>query len=793
MCRSPDGGAGAPGRSSSHNPRRLRLLRRIAWVVLAGGLVVVGGRGGAGHQVGHYPSYYPDEIRIEVIDPAAAAKGLSDETLHAYVGTSPSFSGPVPEHVKAVKSPLSFLVLSFNAASARYASADARCAAARRVLAKIGKKQSADFVFHPYPVTPYHADYLHHLDLIEAARGAVGDGASTAKSVHLGAKGKLAEVIVRTRSRAGGRDASLEAVPVEDVIAGGGSHANGWSGPPWAREGWFQAHRLLAPGLDAGERQAADRAYEQLVRGRARSFAEHTELERRLVIALTKPCRRVVVGYAVKEEYFHEKYPEGVENVAYDALSGLNSAVFIRTVKLKDYPWNGKLRLGVRDGGEAAWNPVAGFADPTGRLVWSAIGDPAMIPFPFNASWMPNRVQPEVTRVVGQSGGMKVPADAVRPQGSGSGALQRVGERTFASAKVTYDVIASPFEDGSEMAVADLLYPYVFVHRWGSNASIGSDAHEPRLAALAASVEERLVGLKHVRTDTTNHVIADGLSIEAKTPVLEVYLRDAPGDERQVAALAPPWSTVPWHLLVAMEEAVVRGYAAFSKEEAARRKVAWMDLVRDPALRAKLLDLIAGFERESYCPQPLKNFVTADEARARWRALRTFAEKTGHLLVTNGPYRLKEWTPQTVVLEAVRDMTYPLGFGTFDRFVNPPRAVIAAVTQAAGEITVRADAEMVLKAGRAYRLHKEPLLHQTARGAHGLLVVSRYLLIGPDGKVLKAEKMDWKQDGRFAINLPDGLTPGQYTVILGIFLDGNALEPSAKVLRIRLGSPGAPG
>ena len=68
--------------------------------------------------------------------------------------------------------------------------------------------------------------------------------------------------------------------------------------------------------------------------------------------------------------------------------------------------------------------------------------------------------------------------------------------------------------------------------------------------------------------------------------------------------------------------------------------------------------------------------MTADEAQARWRSLRTFAEKNGHLLVTNGPYRLKEWTPQTVVLEAVREMTYPLGFGTFDRFVNPPRAVI---------------------------------------------------------------------------------------------------------------------
>ena len=790
MCPSRHGGAGAPGRSSSRGLHRCRFGKHVAGLVLAGALAVAGGQGSAGHQVGHYPSYYPDEIRIDVVDPAAAAKGLGDETLHAYVGASPNFVGPVPEHVKSVKSLGSFRVLSFNDASARFASAEARCAAARDVLAELGKGKAADFIFHPYPVTPYHADYLHHLDLIEAARGAVGDGAR--KPVQVGAKDKLAATIDRTRPGAGG-DVTIETVPVEDVIAGAGAHADGWPGPPWVREGWFHAHRLLAPGLDAAERETVEQVYEQLVRGRARSFAEHTDLERRLVAALTKSCRRVVVGYAVKEEHFHEKYPEGVENIAYDALSGLNSAVFIRTVKLKDYPWNGKLHLGVPDRAEAAWNPVAGFTDGTGRLIWSAIGDPAMIPFPFNASWMPNRVQSEVTRVVGQSGGMKVPADAVHPQGAGNGALQRIGERAFASAKVTYDVVASPFEDGSEMAAADVLYPYVFAHRWGANAAAGGDAREPRLAALAATIEERLVGLKHIRTDKTTHAIAEGLSIEAKTPVLEVYLRDAPGDERQVAALAPPWSTVPWQVLVAMEEAVVRGYAAFSKEEAARRKVPWMDLVRDPTLQKKLVDLIAGFERESYCPQPLKDLVTADEARARWRALRTFAEKNGHLLVANGPYRLKSWTPQTVVLEAVRDMTYPLGFGTFDRFVNPPRAVIAAVTQAAGEIAVRADAEMVLKAGRGYRLDKEPLLHQTTRGVQGLLVVSRYLLIGPDGKVLKVDKMDWKQDGQFAIKLPDGLPPGQYTVILGIFLDGNALEPSAKVLRIRVGATGAPG
>jgi hypothetical protein len=242
-----------------------------------------------------------------------------------------------------------------------------------------------------------------------------------------------------------------------------------------------------------------------------------------------------------------------------------------------------------------------------------------------------------------------------------------------------------------------------------------------------------------------------------------------------------------------MEEAVIRGWAAFSAEEAARRGVPWLDLVRDQALTEKLRDLVALFERESYRPEPLRDLVSADEARARWRSLRVFVEKNGHFLVANGPYRLKAWTPNSVVLEAVREITYPLGFGTFDRFVNPPRAVLEAPTQDAGSIAVRASAEMILKAGRAYQLVTEPLLRTTMRGVNPLLVVSRYLLIDADGKVLNVDKMQWREDGHFAIDLPERLPPGQYTVILGIFLDGNALQPSARILQVRVGATGSPG
>jgi hypothetical protein len=271
-----------------------------------------------------------------------------------------------------------------------------------------------------------------------------------------------------------------------------------------------------------------------------------------------------------------------------------------------------------------------------------------------------------------------------------------------------------------------------------------------------------------------------------KTPVLEVYLRDTPGDRHQVAALAPPWSTVPWHLMALMEEAVRRGHAAFSEEEAKRRGVPWLDLARDRPLATKLMNLTRELEAKRYRPAALTGLVTAEEAARRWRALRTFAKKTGHFLVTNGPYRLEEWSSDSAVLKAFREVTYPLGFGSFDRYVHPPRAVIREITHEAGSIVVRADAEQTVKVQRHYETEREPLTRNISRGVFGILVVSRYLLVGPDGTVAAADKMRWRKDGSFVVDLPDRLVPGGYTVLVAVFLDGNSLTPSTKMLRFRI-------
>ena len=68
-----------------------------------------------------------------------------------------------------------------------------------------------------------------------------------------------------------------------------------------------------------------------------------------------------------------------------DAQAGIGSAIFPRTVKLKDFPWNGWLTVGVPERASAAWNPVGGFADPAGRLLWLALGDPGLLPRPRTA------------------------------------------------------------------------------------------------------------------------------------------------------------------------------------------------------------------------------------------------------------------------------------------------------------------------------------------------------------------------------------------------------------------------
>ncbi len=341
-----------------------------------------------GHEVPVYPSYYPHEIRVETMPPQRAAELLGDAKLHAYLGPEPPFAGTVPQSVRAVESLGNFVIVRVNPA---HSAPDER-AACDSIEAVVGDMAGREgYVFHPYPVTPFDGDYLYHVDRAEAEKARL-NGQPTTPPPQLRVKvgGELTG-LVRPEWRAAGAewDAAIEEIGAAELVAGSQTSLNGWLGPPWVKAGWFHAARLLAH--TAAEQPVAALA-QRLERGDYRDAVERVNLERELVAALNSGCRERIAGYTIRRQYFSAEFTNGIENIGFDSIAGLDSPVFIRTVKLKDFPWNGWLSLGIDARPASAWNPIAGFSDRFGRLLWSAIGDPALFSAPYDSGWMLNRV-----------------------------------------------------------------------------------------------------------------------------------------------------------------------------------------------------------------------------------------------------------------------------------------------------------------------------------------------------------------------------------------------------------------
>src|SRR5262249_4166544 len=159
-------------------------------------------------------------------------------------------------------------------------------------------------------------------------------------------------------------------------IRAAGVTFNTWPGPPWAKEGWFQAYHLLRPTLsEPGDAKRADDIRDLLIAGDTQGDLHRIGLERELLGVLARSCDSAVIGYRLRREFYSDDFNNGIENIAVDSQSGFNSAVVMRTLKLKDLPWNGWMRLGIDAPAAAAWNPIAGFTDATGRLIWAIVGE----------------------------------------------------------------------------------------------------------------------------------------------------------------------------------------------------------------------------------------------------------------------------------------------------------------------------------------------------------------------------------------------------------------------------------
>jgi hypothetical protein len=172
--------------------------------------------------------------------------------------------------------------------------------------------------------------------------------------------------------------------------------------------------------------------------------------------------------------------------------------------------------------------------------------------------------------------------------------------------------------------------------------------------------------------------------------------------------------------------------------------------------------------------------VSPEEARKRWAALLAFNKASGHFLVTNGPYKLKAWSAESVTLEAFRDLTYPLGVGSYDAYAVPRRGFIAKTEWKGNRLLVSGDIEILEKFQRNYRLVRTALDAVPATILRRAAPECRYVVTDAEGRVALAGVATPDAKGSFQIDLGDRLPPGRYSMSMLMAVAGNVTNPEIK-------------
>jgi hypothetical protein len=136
------------------------------------------------------------------------------------------------------------------------------------------------------------------------------------------------------------------------------------------------------------------------------------------------------------------------------------------------------------------------------------------------------------------------------------------------------------------------------------------------------------------------------------------------------------------------------------------------------------------------------------------------------------------------VLRVVRDFSYPLGVGSFNRYPIPLHGYIGRVEVRSDRLEVHAEAQRVERFAREYRIVTEPVGSPATQKDRGAIAVCRYVIVGPDGAVVKAGTVPAGANGVFVLGR-DGLPrAGPHTALLAVSVNGNDVNAHVKSVRL---------
>lgn len=312
-----------------------------------------------------------------------------------------------------------------------------------------------------------------------------------------------------------------------------------------------------------------------------------------------------------------------------------------------------ELVIGVKQIYQGAWNPVMGFSDAYSRQIWGILSDPVTFPHPFTGEIIPIRGNWKV-ETAGPDGKLDLPDDAIiwDPYIQN---WKNVPEDAQAVSKVTFDLEFSNWHNGQSMDMNDVLHSLYFTIEWGTQTDESDKTFDSEFTPRAAQSVETLIGVKQIDENT-----------------IEVYVDFWHFDEGEIADWASLWSTMPWEIFSAIEQAVIDGKVSISRSGATSKNINWVSLIipNDAFVIQSYLD---EFKTEKYIPPPLKKFESNFQYfDNRYTASSEWIAKNKHAVISNGPFYLDGYSPEsrTISVSAFDDDSYPFKAGHWSSFEN---------------------------------------------------------------------------------------------------------------------------
>ena len=408
------------------------------------------------------------------------------------------------------------------------------------------------------------------------------------------------------------------------------------------------------------------------------------------------------------------------------------------------------------------WNPLSGSNWIYDSMPQRGTSDNGVISDPYTGLAWPQRM--ERAEVVGQDGlpmsksldwvdlafqpQVQVPSDAWIDWDAANQKFITVGEKfpdgLAAKTKVTvyypgdiFDTVT--WHDGSALSAADFVMNMIQVF---DQAKPESQIYDEATVGSTEGFQSHFKGVKIISTNPlVIETYDDAYQLDAETLVSGFGLYPNPTWWPQYA-----YGEAPWHTIAVGYLAETNKELAFSTDKAGALSVEWMNFISGPSLEIlkKYLDQA---DAESFIPYAatLGQYITADEAKARYENLAAFYAEHNHFWVNTGPFVLDKVFPVEQTMTLSRYEAYPDNAAKWSRFGG---ARIAEV-EVDGAGQVQSGTESVLDVYITYK--GDPY-------ANADLSDVKYLLFDAKGALVGTGAAEALEDGHYQVTLSADIT-----------------------------------